>query len=230
MLSRFIRSSIKNSIKLNHSFSIRNNVRCASCWSLQQNCYINKPNTIPNKYSFSSRLYSSKSSSNDGDDDNTKPDKYEANKVNSEPILKDNLPPTGALSAMSVPENFPNIPIIAVNRNPVYPRFVKMIEVKEPQLVELLRKKTSLSLPYAGVFVKKDDTNESEVVDSLSDLHSVGTFVQIHEFQDLGDRLRMVVMGHRRIELKEQLHINHDPTVDGSEAEGKADIEKKMIK
>ena len=30
-----------------------------------------------------------------------------------------------------------------------------------------------------------------------------------------------------RIELKEQLHINHDPTVDGSEAEGKADIEKK---
>ena len=64
--------------------------------------------------------------------------------------------------------------------------------------MELLRKKTSLSLPYAGVFVKKDDTNESEVVDSLSDLHSVGTFVQIHEFQDLGDRLRMVVMGHRR--------------------------------
>ena len=52
--------------------------------------------------------------------------------MDAQPILKANMPPTGgALSAMSVPENFPNIPIIAVNRNPVYPRFVKMIEVCE---------------------------------------------------------------------------------------------------
>ena len=71
-------------------------------------------------------------------------------------------------------------------------------QVNDPKLVELLRKKTSLSLPYAGVFVKRDDGNEAETVEDLSDLHGVGTFVQIHEFQDLGDRLRMVVMGHRR--------------------------------
>ena len=70
--------------------------------------------------------------------------------------------------------------------------------MKDPKLVELLRKKTSLSLPYAGVFVKRDDANEAETVENLNDLHSIGTFVQIHEFQDLGDRLRMVVMGHRR--------------------------------
>ena len=64
--------------------------------------------------------------------------------------------------------------------------------------MELLRKKTSLSLPYAGVFVKKDDSNLSEVVDNVDDLYEIGTFVQIHEIQDLGDKLRMVVMGHRR--------------------------------
>ena len=37
--------------------------------------------------------------------------------------------PGFALSAMNVPEVFPNVPVIAVNRHPVFPRFLKMIEV-----------------------------------------------------------------------------------------------------
>lgn len=39
----------------------------------------------------------------------------------------------------------------------------------------------------------------------LSDLHPVGTFVQIHEMQDMGDRLRLVVMAHRRIRILNQI-------------------------
>lgn len=41
-------------------------------------------------------------------------------------------------------------------------------------------------------------SNESDVVESLEDVYRTGTFVQIHEMQDLGDKLRMIVMGHRR--------------------------------
>ena len=41
-------------------------------------------------------------------------------------------------------------------------------------------------------------SNESEVVENLDDIHKVGTFVQISELQDLGDRIRMIVMAHRR--------------------------------
>jgi len=37
----------------------------------------------------------------------------------------------------------------------------------------------------------------------LSQIHPIGTFVQIHELQDLGDKLRMVVMAHRRIKINE---------------------------
>ena len=40
--------------------------------------------------------------------------------------------------------------------------------------------------------------NESDVVTNLDEIYSIGTFVQIHELQDLGDKLRMIVMGHRR--------------------------------
>ena len=38
---------------------------------------------------------------------------------------------TTALAPMTVPEVFPNVPIIAVRRNPVFPRFIKMIEVRQ---------------------------------------------------------------------------------------------------
>lgn len=35
----------------------------------------------------------------------------------------------GALTALTVPEYFPRVPVIAINRNPVFPRFIKMVEV-----------------------------------------------------------------------------------------------------
>lgn len=47
--------------------------------------------------------------------------------------------------------------------------------------------------------------NEKEVVTSLDDVYSVGTFAQIHEMQDLGDKLRLVVMAHRRIKIIQQI-------------------------
>lgn len=34
-----------------------------------------------------------------------------------------------ALTPMMVPEVFPNVPLVAVSRNPVFPRFIKIIEV-----------------------------------------------------------------------------------------------------
>lgn len=46
-------------------------------------------------------------------------------------------------------------------------------------------------------FKKRDN----DIVKSLNDVHKVGTFTQIHEIQDLGDKIRMVVMGHRRITI-----------------------------
>lgn len=41
-------------------------------------------------------------------------------------------------------------------------------------------------------------SNESDVVESLDEIYHTGTFAQIHEMQDLGDKLRMIITGHRR--------------------------------
>ncbi|XP_007952655.1 lon protease homolog, mitochondrial [Orycteropus afer afer] len=112
-----------------------------------------------------------------------------------------------ALTPMTIPDVFPHLPLIAVTRNPVFPRFIKIIEVKNKKLVELLRRKVRLAQPYAGVFLKRDDNNESDVVENLDEIYHTGTFVQIHEMQDLGDKLRMIVMGHRRIHISRQLEV-----------------------
>ena len=46
-----------------------------------------------------------------------------------------------ALSPMTVPDYFPNVPMLAVSRNPVFPKFIKMIEISNPALCNLLRRK-----------------------------------------------------------------------------------------
>lgn len=41
-----------------------------------------------------------------------------------------NGPPMTALTPVMVPDVFPNVPLIAVSRNPVFPRFIKILEVR----------------------------------------------------------------------------------------------------
>lgn len=62
-----------------------------------------------------------------------------------------------------------------------------------------------LNQPYVGIFLKKDDENKAEVVQKLSDVHEYGSFAQIQEMQDLGDKLRLVLTAHRRIKITGQL-------------------------
>lgn len=129
----------------------------------------------------------------------------------------------GALSTMNVPEVFPKVPVIAVSRNPVFPRFIKMLEITDRNLVELLRKKVRLNQPYAGIFLKCDESDEREVVTDLHNIYNVGSFVQITEMQDLGDKLRMLVMAHRRIKITELLPMDDEQEAEleeSSEEEG----------
>ncbi|KAF7495146.1 Lon protease -like protein [Sarcoptes scabiei] len=111
-----------------------------------------------------------------------------------------------ALSTVNIPEYFPNVPVIAINRNPVFPKFVKLIELFDPNLIALIKRKVDLRQPYAGLFMKKNDSDPSELVTNLNDIYDVGTFVQIHELQDLGDRIRIIVMAHRRIKIIRQIN------------------------
>ena len=69
-----------------------------------------------------------------------------------------------------------------------------VFQVTDQRLMDILRRKVKLNQPYAGIFVKRDDENQAEVVADMKELYSIGTFAQIVELQDLGSRLRMVTM------------------------------------
>uniref|UniRef100_A0A1A9WSM3 Lon protease homolog n=1 Tax=Glossina brevipalpis TaxID=37001 RepID=A0A1A9WSM3_9MUSC len=109
--------------------------------------------------------------------------------INKEPQLP---------ATVAVPEVWPHLPLLAVRRNPVFPRFMKILEVSNPILIDLLRRKVKLNQPYIGIFMRKDSESDSEVVDKLDEVYKIGTFAQIQELQDLGDKLRMVVVAHRQ--------------------------------
>ena len=56
-----------------------------------------------------------------------------------------------------------------------------------------------------GIFLKKEEENKHEIVQKISDVYEVGSFAQIQEMQDLGDKLRLVVTAHRRVKITGQL-------------------------
>ncbi|CDW59865.1 lon protease, mitochondrial [Trichuris trichiura] len=133
-----------------------------------------------------------------------------------------------ALAPVQVPDFFPVVPLLPLLRYPLFPKLATVVVVTHPSLMNIIRRKIKLGQPYAGAFLKKNDNNEKEVVDSLDELYHVGTFVQIREVQDYGDRMRMILDGHRRIRLIKSVD---DKTAlpEGKEAAGSDDKRKDSI-
>lgn len=116
-------------------------------------------------------------------------------------------------STETVPDFWPTVPVIAVNRHPVFPKFIKIVELNDEKLVDIVRRKVKLNQPYVGIFVKKDDENTAEVVADVEDLYPIGTFAKVIELQDLGQKVRMVLMAHRRIRISDMTVEEKEPLV-----------------
>lgn len=129
-------------------------------------------------------------------------------------------------AAVVVPEVWPHVPVIAISKNIVFPRFIKLIEITNLQLIELIRRKVKLNQPYCGIFLKKREDNETEVVNNVDEVCKIGVFAQILEMQDLGDKLRLVVMAHRRIKIIDQIMDIGDEVV----PKGVSEMEKRRGK
>ena len=201
--------------------------------------YSSKIVTPPFASSFSTSSQFWSSSKNDGEDDD---EKSLSNLAAIENL--DESPGTttivdipqslgggpGVPMTPQIPDNWPIIPVIAINKHPVFPKFIKIVEVNDEKLMTILRRKVrGLNQPYAGVFVKKNDEDASEVVKDLDELYPIGSFVQIVEMQDLGNKLRMVVMAHRRISLQNQVFDLGEVTEEGKEQSIKEDEDPSVL-
>ena len=87
--------------------------------------------------------------------------------VDELPVLNVSNSP-GVPATQTVPDIWPIVPVIALNKHPVFPKFIKIVEISDPNLMAIIRRKIKLNRPYAGVFTKKDDENQSEVVEDIN--------------------------------------------------------------
>ncbi|CAF0744003.1 unnamed protein product [Didymodactylos carnosus] len=165
-----------------------------------------------------------------GSNDNHNDDSGSSNSGQVVPVV---LQSGNPLMPIEIPENYPIVPLIPVTRHPLFPKFIKMLEISNKELMDIIRRKVKLNQPYAGLFLRKDSatsattsppttpkspltpdtattgsaktmptaTSSDSTIHSLDEVYNVGTFVQIHEVHDMGDRLRMIVMAHRRIKI-----------------------------
>ena len=128
-------------LKYRSGYRINENIRfgrAACCHGLNAKNF----DSFSNKRAFSTNSDDSSSSNGEKSDDSLPDEKPfgsddglpEGGKkediIYDEPVSTP-LPPTGmALTKMTVPDEWPQVPIIAIKRNPVFPRFIKLIEVR----------------------------------------------------------------------------------------------------
>lgn len=80
---------------------------------------------------------------NDDPPDDKKPNENNNSNDSSNPQVPLVMPSMTQLAPIQVPDFFPKVPLIAISRNPLFPRFIKMIEVntlKKNQFFSLVSK------------------------------------------------------------------------------------------
>lgn len=102
--------------RLRHISSVEDGLCNSRKTSLWNKCFLNQGKRALSVHKQCFRAYSSQESSGDSEDGG------------------DNPPWQGSQSQylptpLTVPDYFPRVPVLAVNRNPVFPKFSKMLEV-----------------------------------------------------------------------------------------------------
>ena len=57
-------------------------------------------------------------------------------------------------------ENLPN----KLDKNPIFPKFIRIIEIQDKKLIDMIMKNIELKFPYAGIFTRTNDAIESSLI------------------------------------------------------------------
>lgn len=116
-------------------------------------------------------------------------------------------------SVNTVPDYFPRVPFFTTSY-PIFPKFAKIFEITDPNLIKLIEWKLDLGQPYVGIFVAKKqvkdeqnklDPNSLYEVKDLNDCYPIGAFVKITEVNKTDGKLQFAATCYRRIELEKQV-------------------------
>lgn len=109
-----------------------------------------------------------------------------------------------ALQKATVPDVYPQVMAIPIAKRPLFPGFYKAVTVRDPHVVAAIQDMIKRGQPYIGAFLFKDENADKDTIESMDDVHEVGTFAQITSaFPVHGDEgaLTAVLYPHRRIKM-----------------------------
>ncbi|KAJ3042937.1 ATP-dependent Lon protease pim1 [Rhizophlyctis rosea] len=115
-------------------------------------------------------------------------------------------PSPNALERVQIPDEYPQLLAIPLNRRPLFPGFYKSLYIKDPQAIAAIQNLIERRQPYVGIFLTKDDNSEADVVTDLDQIHRVGVFAQITNTYPAGPNnkaLTLVVYPYRRIKIND---------------------------
>lgn len=113
----------------------------------------------------------------------------------------------------SIPSVWPEVTLLSTTSQIIFPQFSSTIRLRDSRLMNIIRQNIIQNQPYAGVFLKRNAFNNSEVVMQLQDIHTTGTFVHIRQIEDFHDHMILLLHAIRRISIAEYLAISPVLTV-----------------
>lgn len=110
-----------------------------------------------------------------------------------------------ALSKPTIPEVYPQVMAIPIAKRPLFPGFYKAITIRDPNVSAAIQEMMRRGQPYIGAFLFKDETADTDTIESIDNVHNVGTFCQITSAFPVNNgeesSLTAVLYPHRRIRM-----------------------------
>lgn len=96
--------------------------------------------------------------------------------------------------------------IVPVTRRPIFPGFFATHLIKDEKTIDAILSNRTNGVSYLGLFLRNDELGSEdanvELITDMKDLHSVGTFAQIHNIIKTPRGSQLLLMAHRRIGLE----------------------------
>uniref|UniRef100_A0A2S2PV36 Lon protease n=1 Tax=Schizaphis graminum TaxID=13262 RepID=A0A2S2PV36_SCHGA len=116
-----------------------------------------------------------------------------------------------SIATIQVPDELPFLPLVTITKPPLYPRLFRIVEISDPKLIALIKRKKALNQPFIGLFMRKNiDTVSDNIITNIDEVYSVGSLGRINEMRDFGNKLHMLIQCFRRIKLTKPLFEDQD--------------------
>lgn len=111
-----------------------------------------------------------------------------------------------SMNKIAIPDVYPTVMAIPLQRRPLFPGFYKAITIRDKQVGNAIAEMMKRGQPYIGAFVFKDETMDRDTILDADEVYDVGTFCQITSafpINTTDDSFAMtcVMYPHRRIRL-----------------------------